>query len=317
MSKILVSYAYFRGYDLHKLAAAAGPDMMMFGDSGAYSARTLGIRLAVPHLAAWIRQWNHLFTVYANLDVIGAPDATWRNQLALEAEGLYPLPVFHTGEPLSILDRYLEAGHRYIALGGLVGRPRANVLAWLARIFNHADSQAVFHGFGLTVWEALRDFPFYSVDSSSWGGAFRYATVKLFNSGTWTTVKLRDQAAIRKHWQLIERHGGHPSQLTAARYDCHEVARISANAVRLSEAWLRRRHHVPLPDAARCPIRRGHGLKQQPSAPPGPHVYLAGANAKYFTQGALAPPRGPHVYIVDGKQSTLLVGASVQEVTTP
>lgn len=314
MSKVLVSYAYFRRYDLHRIAAAAGPKMMMFGDSGAYSARSLGIQLAVPQLAAWIRQWNHLFTVYANLDVIGAPDATWRNQLALEAEGLQPLPVFHTGEPMTALDRYLDAGHRYIALGGLVGRPAPAVMAWLSRVFNHTAGHAVFHGFGMTTWDALRDFPFYSVDSSSWGSAFRYANVKLFDSGRWQTVPLRDQTAIRKHWQLIERHGGHPSQLTASRYDCHEVARMSATAVRLSEAWLRRRHHVELPDGPHCPVRRGRDPEPEQTER-GPHVYLAGANAKYFTHGALA--RGPHVYIVDGNRSTLSAGAAIQEVTTP
>lgn len=276
MSKILVSYAYFRDKDLAPLAEATGPAGMMFGDSGAHSARTLGIHIGLPTLIPWLRKWDHLLTVYASLDVIGAPEATWNNQKALQTEGLYPLPAYHTGESLAVLDRYIETGHRYIALGKLLGNPRPQVMAWLTRVFTHTQgSGVVFHGFGMTVWDALLDFPFYSVDSSYWTWAFKYARLQLFDAGTWVMFPLSDKDAIRRHWNLIEAHGGHPSSLiryTSSR-DRTAVARISATAFRRSEVWLRRRHHVPLPASAVCPVRRNRDAPTEP--PPGPHIYLA------------------------------------------
>lgn len=309
MTKVLASYAYFHSTDMAPLADAAGgaDRLMLFGDSGAHSARTLGLHLDIDLLAGWVRQWAHLMSVYANLDVIGAPQATWDNQKRMEAMGLYPLPVYHTGEPLSVLDRYLEDGYRYIALGKLLGNPKPAVLSWLARVFKHVDGQAVFHGFGMTVWEALRDFPFYSVDSSSWSSGYRFGSLKLFDRGSWKTIKLRDKDSIRANYRLIQQHGGEPlALLSAEHYHYRVAARMSAVAYRRAEAYIRRRHHVPLPESPRCPVRRGRTAV--PAAGPGPHLYLADANKRTIHLAA-APPPGPHMYLVDGTLPLLQVAA--------
>nr|WP_107908925.1 hypothetical protein [Streptomyces chartreusis] len=91
--KALTSFAYVRTpiYASFLEELHAGP-AQVFGDSGAQSARTLGITLAIPDYAAWCHQHDARLTLYANPDLIGAPEATWRNQKKLEACGLESIP---------------------------------------------------------------------------------------------------------------------------------------------------------------------------------------------------------------------------------
>ena len=149
--RFLASFAYFRTRDMTEMRASLSTGdtpAEVFADSGAHSARTRGIDLSVADYAAWCRRWDRDLVLYSNLDVIRAPAATYRNQQDLQERGLVPLPVFHTGEPWHWLQRYLDDGHTYIALGALLKNPNAVLLPWLAKAFKMAEGRAVFHGFG-------------------------------------------------------------------------------------------------------------------------------------------------------------------------
>jgi hypothetical protein len=273
--KVLMSYAYFTRRDIGQLLGdvrAAGPTMA-FGDSGAHSARTLGITLTLEDYAAWCHRWNDQLILYSNLDVIGAPEATWRNQRALEdVHGLRPLPVFHTGEPWEYLERYIDQGHTYIALGKLLGNPLADLLPWLDKAFRVAGGRAVFHGFGMTTWDVLRRFPFHSVDSSTWSTGSRFGTVMLFDPdrAAWQNFQMRDRAAVLRHRDLIRDHGADPLTLAAwDRIDLPATVRLAATAWRRAETYLRALHGpVPIPP----------GPLSTYASPPGLHLYLAEAN---------------------------------------
>jgi hypothetical protein len=296
--KMLCSYAYFRRAELAafigELAALAdgGPAPMVFADSGAHTARTKGLALSLDGYAQWCERWDPQLQVYANLDVIRAPAATRANQDALQSRGLTPLPVFHTGEPWSYLERYLEDGHTYIALGALLGHPLRDVMPWLAKAFRIAHGRAVFHGFGMTVWEALTEFPFYSVDSSSWSAGFRYGVVKLFSGGRWSQVRLRDSASIMRRRELIRAHGVDPMALaTRESFDRDVVAGLAAVAYRRAEVHLQRMHGlIAVPDSPHNPLARRSGLQG-----PGLHLYLADTekiNFRCAVRGSRAIERG-------------------------
>ncbi|MDN3056866.1 hypothetical protein PH213_20390 [Streptomyces sp. SRF1] len=277
--KALCSYAYFRtpafATLLEELHASPA---QVFGDSGAHSARTLGITLTIQDYAQWCHQYDDRLTLYANLDVIGAPEATWRNQKELEARGLEPIPVFHTGEPWTYLKRYLDEGYTYIALGKLLGNPVPDVLAWLDKVFKIANGRAVFHGFGLTVDRALREFPFYSVDSSTWGSGFRFGLVKLFDdrTGRWVKLMQRDRAALLQYRDLIRAHHADPLAFASkATQDNDSVAAAAAIAFRRYEAYIRARHGpVTIPPGPHNPVTRNGA-----PALPGLHLYLAEGSA--------------------------------------
>lgn len=287
----LVSFHYYRDTDIGAWLAAMGGTarIRLFGDSGAYSAKHQGAAIVLVEYAAWLKRWEHLFSAYANLDVIGDAKASAANLRKLEGMGLHPLPVFHGGEPWSYLERYLAA-YPYIALGGAVGADRGLIDAWLVKCFRLAQpAGAVYHGFGMTRWPLLRDFPFYSVDSSSWGSAYRYGVLKLFANGKWVSVRIGNAADVRRHLPLLESYGVRPGWLyDRDLYHRKYAARLSA------EAWLR----------ATDWLRRRHGAIHLRGQEEGLHLYLADGSADNITAAA-----GPLVYLA-GKQEPMYHAAT-------
>lgn len=137
-------------------------------DSGAFSAKTQGIKLSLDTYIAFIKQYSAFISVYANLDVIGDPDATWKNQQLMEKAGLHPLPCYHLGESYKWLQHYCDQ-YDYVAIGGMVGNK--NLGPFLDHIFHDfiCDSSGFprvkTHSFGLTSNRLVIRYPWYSVDA--------------------------------------------------------------------------------------------------------------------------------------------------------
>lgn len=146
----------------------------LFLDSGAFSAFTQNLEIDIQEYIAFIKEHETNLEVYANLDVIGSAEGTWRNQKTMEAAGLNPLPCFHYGEDFKWLRRYLDAGYEYIALGGMVPISTPDLMIWLNTVFGDyicgpdGLPKVKIHGFGLTSLRLMMRFPWFSVDSTSW-----------------------------------------------------------------------------------------------------------------------------------------------------
>lgn len=185
-TRILLSYWYHKNTDIEKLIkdnfAGVKPDI--FADSGGFSAMTQGAQIDVNEYAAWIKRYKHLFNTYANLDVIGNAGATLDNQHRLEDLGVEPIPVFHVNEDWTQLESYIEQ-YPYIALGGMVPYMRytKKIMPWIIKAFKLAGDKSVFHGFGATSWEVIKDLPWYSVDSTTWMAGHRYGAQFVFAKG--------------------------------------------------------------------------------------------------------------------------------------
>lgn len=262
--RFLVSYHYYKDTDLQTLVDAYDGPVELFADSGAFSAATLGVTIRLADYAAWLKNWRHIITTAATLDVIGDPDATHRNTIALEDRGLDILPVFHTGSPWSRLEK-LCASYSYVALGGMVPYARYpdEVLRWLVRCFRiGAAHGAVFHGFGQTRFATLAALPFYSVDSSSWGSGARYGAMYLWNErrARLLTMQTGTPSQARKYADLLRDHGADPAvvgrpgfavrkQREREQYLREDAVMRGTPAVafhRLGQ-WLASRHRVPPP----------------------------------------------------------------------
>lgn len=145
----------------------------LFLDSGAFSAYTQGIEIDIYSYIDFIKKNKKYIETYANLDAIGDPAKTLKNQRIMEKAGLRPLPCFHYGEPVKYLHTYLKE-YDYIALGGMVPISTKNLKPWLDDLFsNHLCDQkgnpkAKIHGFGMTALSLMLRYPWYSVDSTSW-----------------------------------------------------------------------------------------------------------------------------------------------------
>lgn len=163
-------------------------------DSGAFTAWTRGRQI---DLAAYIAFCQGLEAQkkagllplggYLALDVIPGekgrlptPDeVAWataksaENLAAMMDAGLSPWPVYHEGEPMDLLDAYVDQGHDVIALGATASRGKSRLVDWLAPIFERHPGQR-FHGLAMTQGKLLRSLPFHSVDSTSWINLCRY-----------------------------------------------------------------------------------------------------------------------------------------------
>lgn len=277
--RLLVSFYYHRRTDVAELVDSFGGDVDLFADSGAYSAATTGATIRVADYAAWLRDWDALWTVRAGLDVIGDHEATARNTEALRAAGADVMPVFHVGEPWTVLET-LCAANRYVALGGMalhaVGASKQRpLMRWLVRCFKVAAEHGTrFHGFGMTSAQLVRDLPFYSVDSSSYTTGTRWGLAYLWNAPAWRmeSVLFRNADEVRPHAALFRRHGLDPARLVASDYlragtptytdeRCALYA-AGARAYVFMERSLAARHRVTPPPLPRCDD-------------PGTKVYLA------------------------------------------
>lgn len=320
--KVLLSFHYYRDTDLDRLCAAFPTPPQVFADSGAYSAKSVGADVQLDEYVAWLYRWRHLFATYVNLDVIGDERSTWDNQQEMEAQGLQPVPVFHGGGDWGYLDRYC-AGHRYVALGGMVASDDRAVVRWLVQAFLRGRATGtVFHGFGQTNLRMLRTFPWYSVDSSAWGAGHRYGMLNLWDDELcrWVRCKLGDHRQVMRHAPLIRVHGGDPQAMTRPEfgllgqrgkdrvdeYRAERAAVIGVNAA----AWLR----------MEAWMRRHHGPVLLDGQPDGPLLYLADARGH---EGGVENPdlataerqAGPHLYLADGHADFLVDAATATEGT--
>jgi hypothetical protein len=174
--RVLISYHYFKKKydeigDLIK-------DYDLFVDSGAFSAFTQSKAIDLTDYMNWIT--SNKFTTYASLDVIYDPAQTMQNLRIMESNGLKPIPTFHYGSDLTILEA-LNDEYSYIAFGGLVplAKDKRRLMEWLDNCFaividNIRSGKIKIHGFGVLADDMLKRYPFYSVDGTSWiqGGKF-------------------------------------------------------------------------------------------------------------------------------------------------
>lgn len=114
------------------------------------------------------------FELTINLDVINNPEATWENQKWFESKGLNVVPVFHYGCDLKWLEKYMNKGYDYIALGGLHPTPFNELKDPLDEIWmkywldKKGYPKVKVHGFAVTGPKMLYRWPWFSVDSTSW-----------------------------------------------------------------------------------------------------------------------------------------------------
>lgn len=221
-------------------------ELQCFMDSGAYSAWSQNDTILAEDYGRFLLATRQYIHVYANLDDKRSWRQTMANQRTLESMGLNPIPVYHAGEPWELLDD-LIAEYPYIALGGIAndsGSSQAG-MRWMIECFRRAEGKTVFHGFGMTVWDRLKAFPWYSVDSTSWASGFRFGGLIVFDykRGEFVHVNIGDRKSCLKHRRVIMDYGYNPIDIAdRSRYQRSIVAGLCAASFAKAELWLERRH---------------------------------------------------------------------------
>lgn len=189
---VLLSYAYDEDNSFFADKLGYVPADWL-GDSGAFTAWTLGKTIDIDGLVAWAHshvERNPSF-LCINLDVIPGKkgetptDAEQRKAVQeslvnadyLRDAGLKIMEVFHFGEPVEQLGELIERRRpgEVIGIGGLVGRHSAEKNRFCDAAFAYARDRCGWqalpplHGLGVTPTSSTGGrYPWYSVDSSSW-----------------------------------------------------------------------------------------------------------------------------------------------------
>lgn len=149
-------------------------------DSGAFSVWNSGKTIQLDDCVAFCLQSPQV-AVYVNLDVIpgkgvGVEEAAkqgWQNYRRM-IRALPPdkvMPVYHEGEDIRWLHKYLDGGAKYVGLGGFSsdGEKRFRWVSSLRKELSQATLEATkFHGFAVGSCRLMNHFPWYSVDSTTW-----------------------------------------------------------------------------------------------------------------------------------------------------
>jgi hypothetical protein len=190
-----------------------------FLDSGAFSAFTKNVNIHIDEYIKFIKQNEKHIDIYANLDVIGDAKKTYKNQKYIESKGLRPLPIYHLTTDYKWLEKYIEEGYDYIAIGGLAarlltGQSLINELDFLFEKFIcNKEGNAIIktHGFGLTKIDLVFRYPWHSVDSTTWlnGGKFGYIFVPAYKNNNYDYTQKGKQVFISNNSPYEKKEGMH------------------------------------------------------------------------------------------------------------
>lgn len=162
-NKLMLTFAEAKSYNKQMPRFKEMGFEILF-DSGAFSLHNRGIEICPEEYFSFLLK--HDIKNYINLDRIGDPLKTKENQLRMEGFGAFPIPVFHLNSEMKHLEELIEK-YEYICLGGTVGSKRGVRIDFFNSVFSRFPDHK-FHGLGVTDSSIIKQFPFYSVDSTTW-----------------------------------------------------------------------------------------------------------------------------------------------------
>jgi hypothetical protein len=106
---------------------------------------------------------------YVNLDFKKDCPTIYKMQRWFEKKGLKPVPVFHGDSSLDWFKRYCDEGHKLIGIGLSNKSSHDARQSYYDIVFNEAEKRGIkLHGFAVTAMSYMVDYPWYSVDSTTW-----------------------------------------------------------------------------------------------------------------------------------------------------
>lgn len=212
---LLESYHYAKEGKLDAAIRKAG--IKVFLDSGAFSMFTQGVKVNLDEYARYIESHTDMVEFASNVDAIGAgrEAESYANQKYMEQCKL-PVPIYpvhHARDDDRWLVKYLDEGYDYIFLGGMVPETTGYLYEWLDRIWDKylalpdGTARVKIHGFGLTTWELMERYPWYSVDSTSWVMISSYGNILVWVDGRARAISVSTKSpnmkmADKSYWTM-------------------------------------------------------------------------------------------------------------------
>ncbi len=251
--RVLFSFAHFGDYDFtsHLAENTSGLIVDAFADSGAYTAWKAGSTIDLVAYAEWCIRWRDLFSAVTSLDAIGDAVASFKQterlRVLLDGKCKALIPVFHSNDQggFEWLRKYIDAGYDYIGISptGPMYTNRALLRKWLAACFAMRPPHVRYHGFGVTSLTSLAEFPWYSVDSTTWTTGRQFAELRLFDErrGELVNIHTRELKELMGARALLKRYGVEPTDVRADKPNFHALDGASFASWVAIERWCSKR----------------------------------------------------------------------------
>lgn len=202
VQRILFSY-FYDGFERQNrpsddIVAYHKHGLDLFLDSGAFTGFSKQKLIPLERYADFCVAEQHRFNLLSSLDHIGSGEEaarkSYENFQELRKRGANVTPVFHVREPDEWMQRYIDEGHEHIFIGGMVPETTKWLQERLDGLFagiltdDAGLPRSRYHGFGVTSWQLLRDYPWFSVDSTAWLMRAIYGMVVAPMSGRYVDV---------------------------------------------------------------------------------------------------------------------------------
>lgn len=126
---------------------------------------------------AYCLENKHKWAFYVTLDFKREQPIIYKMQKQFLRDGLSPMPVYHGESSLDWLRKYVDMGHKYIAMGG-GSFHKGSIEFYYDKCFDFAAKHGiVYHGLAFTSLKAITRWPWKSVDSSTWSRCAAFGQV--------------------------------------------------------------------------------------------------------------------------------------------
>lgn len=296
---ILCSYHYFSDIDMAQIQSWG---TRIIGDSGAFSAMSLGKLIDREEFHAWADRWKDALFWVASLDVIGDAEATHENWLAARRDGLELVPTLHYGADPREMDRYAEEGATFLGLGGMVpySSEKDRLMRWCLSMHRYARDnhpQIRFHGWGISHPYLMDNLPWWSADSSGFSSCFRFGNLRLWlpRRSRFVSVDLNGRDLAKYAKPLRDFYGADWREISRSTPENRRpLGRVALKAVQLYGEWLRKRQIVSAPAMLLPKLADGEGP-----------LVIGAMGSNFSAQGQAVTPDGHSI----NAQGPLSVGA--------
>lgn len=225
VEKILISYHFIKSPSrLLKLIERKPPKELII-DSGAFSVWSSGGHVDIDKYAQFCVDVKNILPSetklhIVNLDVLPgkfgerptqkeieeSAQKGWDNMLYLQSKGLDVIHVFHQHEDFEWLHKMMKHLD-YIGISPANDVSQKEKNQWLNKCFAITRDKIKCHGFAVTSHVQLYNYPFYSVDSSSWCSPARYGRIPVFVRGEIKSFVFKNKDHVLQYWDHIKEFG--------------------------------------------------------------------------------------------------------------
>jgi hypothetical protein len=192
---------------------------------------------------SWLKKHNHLFDYFVELDIqaiVGIEKVRyWRRRL--EREGLWEkcIPCLHSCDTPEQWDETIKgAASKYVGFEGLRNR-KVNIpyMKLLEQCYNLGVRV---HGFALTNFEILEQYPFWSADSTTWTSTVRYGTFIVRDEYGRMKQKNPSKTNYTNHGINLELHKSKRDRQTCIKKISHSAEKLRESEAFLTRLWVSR-----------------------------------------------------------------------------